>query len=619
MGLINIPLTREDYEQADWQAVIAGCEPKDCRQYEYEFAIKANIAKSEGNEKAQEVFSILQALSSLVFRLDDKKQPLACAWVVFDTGRSAALDDISDSHLDVLKEIVTDIFDADMRARIADALWIRRRGDFQYARLAIAAYLESTTALVNEPNSPAFPLRIERALQLAFQIRHVESIQAAVAHIEKLIDQYSGTTPTFIQTKMMQLLEKYRQGDPAKYTTLAAREAERMETEGATEAARMFWEIKAGFHAANEEQDEELRQTRIRIAETYVTDANNSVACSDFGSATHHLIQAIEAYRRCGSCQTQVNDLHRRLLECQRKLPMQMGRDAVPFDPRPFWEPSRQAVKGKSLVIALRELASLSSSPNIAQLREITEDALQNTIMSIIPMEMLNEQGTTIARSEAADDETDAEKVIRNHMFRQVVWHYNLVVTGQIQPALGQITLEHSFRPDDLLPLLKNNPFVPPGREFLYAKGLYAGLHNEWAEAVHILIPQIEHSLRYLLSLSGVVTSGLDSEAIQDEYDLNKMLRMPETNKLLGEDIVFDLRGLLVEKWGVNFRNRMAHGLFDPGAFYSVYAIYTWWITLRLCVGFLLGFLHALQQEHMPSEEGTGQKHDGPRESPSNQ
>ena len=44
---------------------------------------------------------------------------------------------------------------------------------------------------------------------------------------------------------------------------------------------------------------------------------------------------------------------------------------------------------------------------------------------------------------------------------------------------------------------------------------------------------------------------------------LNKQLceRIVGRRKLLGEDLVFDLQGLLVERFGVNLRNRMAHGL----------------------------------------------------------
>ena len=43
---------------------------------------------------------------------------------------------------------------------------------------------------------------------------------------------------------------------------------------------------------------------------------------------------------------------------------------------------------------------------------------------------------------------------------------------------------------------------------------------------------------------------------------------MPELEHALGRDMVFNLRGLLVEQHGSNLRNRMAHGLLDVHAFF---------------------------------------------------
>jgi len=50
-----------------------------------------------------------------------------------------------------------------------------------------------------------------------------------------------------------------------------------------------------------------------------------------------------------------------------------------------------------------------------------------------------------------------------------------------------------------------------------------------------------------------------------------------------GPDMVFDLRGILIERFGHNLRNDLAHGLLDEGSLYGVASIYLWWITIRLC------------------------------------
>jgi hypothetical protein len=49
------------------------------------------------------------------------------------------------------------------------------------------------------------------------------------------------------------------------------------------------------------------------------------------------------------------------------------------------------------------------------------------------------------------------------------------------------------------------------------------------------------------------------------------------------EDIIFVLHALLVEKSASNFRNQLAHGMLEYGAFFSDTALYIWWLVLHLC------------------------------------
>lgn len=62
--------------------------------------------------------------------------------------------------------------------------------------------------------------------------------------------------------------------------------------------------------------------------------------------------------------------------------------------------------------------------------------------------------------------------------------------------------------------------------------------------------------------------------------------------QVLGEDLVFQLKGLLVHHHGANLRNEIAHGTlgvneFNSG-FYGLQSIYLWWLALRLCLTCML-------------------------------
>jgi hypothetical protein len=157
-------------------------------------------------------------------------------------------------------------------------------------------------------------------------------------------------------------------------------------------------------------------------------------------------------------------------------------------------------------------------------------------------------------------------------------------------------------------PLVMNNPFIPPGREYIFARGLYSGLIGDFLVSTHLLIPQLEHSIRRLLYQSGAIASTLEDRGIEHERDLNRTLYEPFADKLrelLGENLVFDLRGLLVEDVGSNLRNALAHGLIDSNSFFSKKLSYVWWITLHLCCLSLLKVEKRDTQELTP-DEGNG-------------
>ena len=113
---------------------------------------------------------------------------------------------------------------------------------------------------------------------------------------------------------------------------------------------------------------------------------------------------------------------------------------------------------------------------------------------------------------------------------------------------------------------------------------MLAGLQNDPIIATHLLVPQLENSLRHILKQQGFIASNLTSQMIQDEYTLGKVLALEDLKKVLTEDIIFTLKGLLVERMGGNIRNEICHGLYSYEQFRDARTIYLWWLTLFLCL-----------------------------------
>jgi hypothetical protein len=135
----------------------------------------------------------------------------------------------------------------------------------------------------------------------------------------------------------------------------------------------------------------------------------------------------------------------------------------------------------------------------------------------------------------------------------------------------------------ELLTLITPSAFIPNGRESLYAKGLYAGLTQDFVVSTHLLIPQLENSLRHLLKQQGVnVIVDNPKTGTQSHLQLEAILGKSELEHILGYDIVQDLTGLLIKSSNANLRNRVAHGL--QSDFNTASTFYLWWLTLRLCL-----------------------------------
>lgn len=220
--------------------------------------------------------------------------------------------------------------------------------------------------------------------------------------------------------------------------------------------------------------------------------------------------------------------------------------------------------------------------------RRVQEQANQFVASHFFPTVFLNEKGKVTARQSASILSNNPEEVEQATYFEmcKMATSYAQSLTAQayIEPARYQINLEHSVPINDILSIVSHSPFIPPGREYLFAKGLYAGLIGDFITSIHVLIPQIENSIRYIMWQRGIIPSGLDDNGIQNEHNLNSTLYRPEITYIFDESTLFDLKCLLVERAGSNLRNLMAHGLIDDVYFNSPLMSYVWWLTLRLCL-----------------------------------
>jgi hypothetical protein len=374
-------------------------------------------------------------------------------------------------------------------------------------------------------------------------------------------ERYNGDDPLYLSARMMELLQEERRGDPAKYAAIADKAARRAEAEHDWWRAREYWERKARWHEL-EGDDAARKDAIVASAETYVDNAKERLAGDrpDYLAAVTFYADAITAFRRIGGMQERCEQLHRELLVLQQKSVSTMGHFSASFEipnAEELVEQARAHVRDKPLLDALTSLARVSTSPSVQSIqRSIEEVRKASPLFAIFPRVLVNQRGRTQKRvPDSSPDPDDARIALETDMFEYAVNTRRLIILTAVWPALDQVNRDHNIHMRDLAPLVVNNPFVPAGRESIFARGLYAGLTGDFLVASHLLIPQLEHAVRVLLESHGVTVSGIEDDGTQSERGLNTTLVRPEALEFFGEDLIFDLRGLLVEKAGSNLRH----------------------------------------------------------------
>lgn len=582
------PLTTADFSVSDWEKAIDACTKKESFHFAAALRREAAVAENSGDLQRTQVFRFLAEAASIGWESGASGEVFRPQATFADGTRTRVPADYSDDEVGVLKALAPTIRDPEMRARVADIVW-ERVCDYASAQAAVDAYLESASRLEHPENWSSGAKRLERALNLSLAIGDKARKKKVIAEIEAVLGRHNGNDPRWLSSYLMSLLLNVGEGDPATYTALADRAAQNARKAGDWRRARGYLEIKARWlRRARKTADENA--AKIEAAETYVTEADlaEKAASPNYLMIVHHLELAIKAFREVGGQAARVTELRKRLLDAQPQTLGQMKRFEVPApDLTDSIQKAIQAVTGRSFHAALIELSLIAGSPKIGQLRQIAKDmAAASPLASLVAKSFQTGSGKTAAKVPGMKVDADEnDPAVRSTMFKAADMH-RMCVAQVAEAARWEIIREHAVSLADWSDVVSENPFVPPGREQFFAEGLHFGLNGNFVVAAHLLIPQIENSCREMLAARGVIVSTHDQDGIEREMYINELiLAVPEFRTLFGEDLTFDLRGLLIEQQGSNLRHGMAHGLYDYPAFQSPPSIYLWWLMLRtLCL-----------------------------------
>lgn len=584
---MKLLVTVEDFNQVPWQEEIKDLEAKSIHECNTAFRNGMQKATDRGDETAKDVYSLLGGLTSLKLDPDSKSDPFVAQKGFTDSWGTFSIENIHEDTFQSLKTILNTIETIELKARIGDVLWEFNR-DHEAAKSAITAYLDSAKHAYSNGKKVHIRKFLKRAIGIGAQLsRGSEDYKKAVNFVEQRIDQYSNKKEYALASDLQKILLDHNEGDPETYIGLCQSLIQECEDENNWIIARKLWELKAKWYQKN--NDGEGEQGAINaLAHTFEKEVEQELQKdkASYLRITHFIERAIQAYRQTEGNKEKVEKLHSELVSYQKESLSELGEFSHEMDLTNIAEKSIEIVEGKSFKDALMSLAYLAEPTNFQRLKEHTiENANKYLFHTLFPSLIMNEEGKTVAKqtSSLLDDNEDSNRAIFERMCQDSRYYYQMKVQGRILPALNQICLEHRFDLDRTIELLDYSPWVPSDRKYSYAKAFRAGFYNQWEVAANLLIPQIEHSVRYVLIQQGtILPTSIDMSGIQKEYDLNTTLNMEELEEILTKDVVFDLQSILVSPFGGNLRNRQAHGLVSDIGFYSFEVVYIWWLNLRL-------------------------------------
>jgi Domain of unknown function (DUF4209) len=610
----NLPIfSKKDFAHCQWEDVSRKVVVKDYIEYNHPFHIRAEESRHFGNEIEVKIFDFLQNLTSpfgLCLQWVGEKYRLKTLTEYLKGIKHDFYEKVFlDEHFEILRQLIDVTFDPEMKARMADILWICKPNlGIQTIKIAVESYLKSARNLEDIEHWNRSADRLHRAAQLAMLADGKKSIEmrSLVAnHIYDLIERYRAEKfESLTDSAMSVLFNELRNslqnlcGDigilATKYAQLSAQKA----VWGASypNYHHGYWQIilfreketewykVAGDHNAE-------RSARIKIAEADVWYALKAIEFQEplcWAVAAGRIEGGIQKFKKIEDTFNKQKDtsermeqLHREMLNYQKKSAEAIPNIPIEVDMNDceMQQTAKNLTKGKSLKDSLYLLASYSRSliKTVEELcREAEDYKKSGGSRSFIPVVLFDHEGKPKAIGKTGNEGLE-DRMFESARFYQTWFGFNFIA-----PACEQICSEHNVKLEDLAFIFENNPFIPPGREHLYARGLLAGLQKDPIVAIHILVPQLENSLRHILNQRGSITS--KSGSIQDDALLGEILRMPELLEILGQDTVFALRGLLVERMGSNIRNDLCHGLLSVSRFWEAEMLYFWWLILCLCL-----------------------------------
>ena len=474
---------------------------------------------------------------------------------------------LNSENVDEWAEVAESVEHPLLKARFADAVWelgrrlgSARKDRYRFGRIASESYLELAGRTGNNPleiiNASARNIRLAIKLGAGdlvghgfeFLMQYADSVeQAHVGLWSAPFDRLLGLNG-LSEEQRERILDRHTQRFSA---TVAGGDIFRMEVIGPSFAKY--------FH------DRRQYQRAKEITFAYGEAILKSAASLNASLATHHIEGVLEAYRRVGL--KEETDRVRLLLEEKGKgviAEMKSQRFEIRLDLEAINTAIAEMIDVSNPLVALYRLAN-NCAPHPEKFEAEFEAATEGLLYHrLIPVSIIGDDGLTVTTIETYDQDKEGRLVMEfaRDMNLKTTFFLSGLEEWKKKFELGGI-------PDT--PSLFDSLLIPPDRVTLFREGLLAFEQEDYVKCIHVLVFQVENSLRELLRILGRPVSKSTDDGNQPK-NMNDVLYDPVVKDALDPKLWSFLKVLYTDNRGMNLRNLVAHGVAPAAAFNRVNA-----------------------------------------------
>lgn len=592
----NSPITAQDLVSCGWEDVLRGLNEQGHMAMENAFRKAAKVAFEQDRTTDGHALRLLAELCSMMLSVTDSKVPFRPEWILEDR-RSRIPDDLLPAEIAALSDFVPTVENPWLKGRLAHVVWIASKPrEVQYALMTIDSYrsLPLTVSAWLHGGHAAW----SQAVMLSKSLRGAVGNRLQVIErdlVETALSSELGQEVPILP--IARLLREHELGESRAESIAShlAKCAQDIAADGEHTNAAAYFAHASDWYGIAEEQTPQIEMI-VAEAESYVAEGQQRLQSEPPSAlaAASWFDDAVKAYRKVPSAERlrfgideRIHDLRMLLSETRRESMNEFKIFETSTDVSEVVTRVQDELRGHDLPQSLKRFAAMVAPPPHQQMVDEAKVIAEQTIFTkLFGVSHMSSDGRVVGHRDPSrpDNVEQEDKGLEDDTFRQYQHTFGFIGACVVEPARLVISEEHQLTERYITELAAVSPLVPPGREILFGKGLYAGFVGDYVTAAHLLVPQFEHLIRCAIASTGGATTNLYDSGVERHKTLDTLLELPEAETTFGKDLFETLKAIFRDPNGEGFRNQVAHGLLDDVDFPWDRAAFLWGLALSLAV-----------------------------------